>query len=107
MQDLIGVTNIWHYIAASGSRLNVVHSMFCYEFQVEVKKAQPKEVMFSLQGGRGRARGGLFGRGICKSLLNDLLCFIIDFLNSAINIQNPYVLHNSKSYVSNSKTYCY
>ncbi|XP_020894537.1 RNA-binding protein Musashi homolog 2 [Exaiptasia diaphana] len=32
--------------------------------KVEVKKAQPKEVMYSLQGGRGRARGGLFGRGI-------------------------------------------
>jgi len=52
-----------------------------------VKKAQPKEVMFSLQGGRGRARGGLFGRGICKSLSNDLPT-MVDFL-----VENMYYFH--------------
>jgi len=34
--------------------------------QTEVKKAQPREVMQSLQGGRGRAGRTLAGRGFCK-----------------------------------------
>ena len=34
-------------------------------FQVEVKKAQPKEVMLSIQGGRGKGRG-FPGRGYSK-----------------------------------------
>lgn len=34
--------------------------------QTEVKKAQPREVMQSLQGGRGRASRTLAGRGFCK-----------------------------------------
>ena len=37
--------------------------------QTEVKKAQPREVMQSLQGGRGRAGRGMAGRGFCKLLL--------------------------------------
>ncbi|XP_032236853.1 RNA-binding protein Musashi homolog Rbp6 isoform X3 [Nematostella vectensis] len=36
--------------------------------KVEVKKAQPKEVMYSLQGGRGRAGRGVYGRGIIYPL---------------------------------------
>ena len=37
--------------------------------QTEVKKAQPREVMQSLQGGRGRAGRGMAGRGFCKLFL--------------------------------------
>ena len=35
-------------------------------FQTEVKKAQPREVMQSLQGGRGRVGRGMAARGFCK-----------------------------------------
>ncbi|XP_031573875.1 RNA-binding protein Musashi homolog 2-like [Actinia tenebrosa] len=44
---------------ACGNQFHLINNK-----KVEVKKAQPKEVMYSLQGGRGRARGGMFGRGI-------------------------------------------
>ena len=62
--------------------------MVPFILQTEVKKAQPREVMQSLQGGRGRAGRALAGRGFCKyrtSLLfghiTNISCNLLETVN--------------------------
>ena len=42
-----------------------------------MKKAQPREVMQSLQGGRGRVGRAMAGRGFCELIHNTVLVYAL------------------------------